>query len=108
MRRGENGIATVGDVGEWAAVDEDRVAFECLYEIWLQGVLEEHRHGAVGFEIAGADGLLIARVGDDDVAETIFEILEILRQAEDGHHFGGDRDIEAVLAREAVETPPKN
>ena len=48
------------------------------------------------------DRLLVARVADDDVAEALLEILEVRRQAEDRHDLGGDRDVEAVLAREAV------
>ena len=32
----------------------------------------------------------------------VLEVLQILRQAENRHDFGGDRDVEAVLAREAV------
>ena len=31
-----------------------------------------------------------------------FKILEVAREAEDRHDFGGDDDVESVLAREAV------
>ena len=47
-------------------------------------------------------GLLVARVADDDLAEPRLQIVERLRKAEDRHDFGGDDDVEAVLARKAV------
>ena len=54
-------------------------------------------------QIADADRpVLVARIGDDDIAEALFEILQILGETENGHHFGCDRDVEAALARKAV------
>ena len=47
-------------------------------------------------------GRAVAAVGDDDVAEALLEVLEVVGEAEDRHHLGGDRDVEAGLAREAV------
>src|SRR5882672_4117847 len=46
--------------------------------------------------------ITVARVGDDDVAEPRLQVLEVLGEAEDRHHLGGDGDVEAVLARKAV------
>ena len=50
----------------------------------------------------GAHRFAVAGIGDDDVAEPLLQIVEILGQTEDRHHFGGDRDVEAGLARIAV------
>jgi hypothetical protein len=47
-------------------------------------------------------GGAVAAVADDDVAEALLQIFEILRQAQDRHDFRGDGDVEAGLAREAV------
>ena len=47
-----------------------------------------------------------SRVADDDVPQALLQILEGRREAEDRHHFGGDDDVEAVLARVAVAGPP--
>ena len=44
--RGDHGVAAMGDVGERPAMDEGRVALERLHEVGLDGVLEQHRHGA--------------------------------------------------------------
>ena len=92
----------MGDVGEWAAVDEDRIVFQRLHEVGREGILEQHGHGAVAIEVAGEDWLFVARVGDNDVADALLQVFEVGREAEDRHDFGGDGDVEAVFAGEAV------
>ena len=101
-RRGQHRIAAVRDVGERPAMNERRRAFERLHQVGGERVLEERGHGALRLQIAGADRLLVARVADDDAAEAPPQIVEIGSEAEDGHHFRGDRDVEAVFARVAV------
>ncbi|GJE30649.1 hypothetical protein LDDCCGHA_0818 [Methylobacterium oxalidis] len=83
-------------------MDEGRVALQGLHEVGLQRVLEEHGHRARGLHVLEGDELAVAGLGDDDAAEALLEILEVLGEAEHRHHLGGHRDVEAVLAREAV------
>ena len=78
------------------------IVLQRLHQVRHQRVLEQHGHGAVGLEVGGLDRLAVARVADDDVAEPALEILQVHGQAEDRHDLGGDGDVEAVLAREAV------
>src|SRR3974377_2003345 len=56
----------------------------------------------MGLEITGTHRFAVAGVAADDISEPALQIVEIAGQAEDRHHFGGDYDVEAVLAREAV------
>ena len=44
----------MGDVGEGAAMDQRRVAFEGLDEVREDGILQERCHGARGVELGGA------------------------------------------------------
>ena len=90
------------DVGERAAVNERRRAFQRLHQIRCDRVLEQRRHGAVALQLARAHRLTLARVADDDVAEARLEIFEVLGEAEDRHHLGRDRNVEAGFARIAV------
>src|SRR6185503_18027040 len=39
---------------------------------------------------------------DDDVADALLQVGDIVRQAEDRHDLGGDSDVEARFARKAV------
>ena len=100
--RGHDGVAAVRDVGEGAAVHERRRAFQRLHEVRLEGVLQQRGHGALRLEVAGRDGLVVARVAHDDAGQALFEVGDGGGQAEDGHDLAGNRDVEAVLARHAV------
>ena len=95
-------VAAMGDVGEWAAMDEGGGAFQRLHEVRRQRILEQRGHRAMGLEIGGADRLAVAGIADDDVAEPVLEIVEIAGEAEDRHHLRRHRDVEAGLARIAV------
>ena len=100
---GDDRVVALGDVGERAGVDERGVALERLHEVRLDGVLEQHRHGAAGAEVVGGERLARRVVGEDDAAEALAQVLERRGEAEDGHDLGGDGDVEAGLARDAVE-----
>ena len=45
-------VAAMGDVGEGPAMDEGGVALDGLDEVRRQRLLEQHRHRAVGVEVA--------------------------------------------------------
>ena len=90
------------DIRERAAVDEGWRALERLHEVRLDGILEEQRQRARDIEFFRADGAAFAAVADDDLAEALLHVLEVFREAEDGHHLRSDRDVEPRLARRAV------
>ena len=90
------------DVRKRAAMHEDGIVLERLHEVRHQRVLEQDGHRAGRADVARRDVLLIAGLRHDDVAEAALQVSEVARQAEDRHDLGGDRDVKAVLAREAV------
>ena len=98
----EHRIAAVRDIGKRPAVDEGRIVFQCLHQVGLQGLLEQNRHRPLSLEIARVNGRKVAAVADDDVAEAFLQVDEALGKTKDRHDFGGDDDVEAVLARKAV------
>ncbi len=89
----------MGNVGERPAMDERRRALQRLYEVGRQRLLQERRHRAMRLEIAGMKRRALARIGGDDVSQPRLEVFEIAREAEDGHHLGGDGDVETGFAR---------
>ena len=78
------------------------VSFERLHQVGRNRFLEQRGHRAVRFEIARAHGLSLAGVGNNDIAEAFLEVVEVLGEAENRHHFRGNGDIEAGLAGIAV------
>lgn len=79
-----------------------RIVFQRLHQIGLHRLLQQHCHGLMGLDITGMHGRFVPPVADDDLAQPLFQISQITGQTEDGHHFGGNRDIEAGFARKAV------
>jgi DNA-binding PucR family transcriptional regulator len=76
----EHRVAAVRDVGERAAVDEGRRAFQRLHEVRRDRVLEQRGHGAVAVQVAGAHRLALAGIADDDIAEPLLEVFEVARR----------------------------
>ena len=99
---GHYGVAAVGYVREGSAVHERGGPFQCLYEVGLDGVLEEGCHSAGGLEVVGRNGLSVCVVRDDDASETLLEVGDGCGQAEHSHDLAGDRDVISVLPGEAV------
>ncbi len=83
-------------------MDEGGRAFQRLHQVGRQRVLEQRRHWPMPLQIAGAHRFAVTRVANDDIGKALLEVVEVLGEAEHRHHLGGDRDVEAVLAREAV------
>ena len=97
-----NAVAAVRDVRERAAVHERRGALERLNEVRLDGVAHQRGHRALSVQVARIDWLAGKGVRDENVAEALLQVVEILRQTQDGHDLGRDRDHEVILARHAV------
>ena len=100
--RGHDGVAAMRDVGERTAVHERRRVFERLHEIGLERVLQQSRHGALGLELAGANGLAVVGVADHDLPEALLEVGDGGRQAQDRHDLRRDGDVESILAWDAL------
>ena len=97
-----DGVASVRDVGEGAAVDERGRALERLYEVRLERVLEQRGHSALGVQIVSSDGLVVKGVAHHDAAEALLQVGNAGRQAENSHDLGRHGDVEAVLAGHTV------
>src|SRR5438874_7468342 len=63
---GKHGIAAVSDVSERPAMDEGGRAFERLYQIGRERLLEQRGHRPMRLELAGAHRLAVARIADHD------------------------------------------
>ena len=94
------------DIRERAAVDDRRSSLQRLHKVRLQCVLEECRHRALSLEVAGGHRLLVLDfaigVADDDLRESLLQVADARREAEDRHDLGGHCDVVPVLARNAV------
>ncbi len=101
---GDEGVVAVRDVREGSAVDERGLPFERLHEVGLDRVLEEHRHRARRLHLFCGDRLALVRLADGDGAEPGAEVAEVAGDGDEAHHLAARGDVEARLARIAVDT----
>ena len=98
----------MGDVGERACMDERSLALEGLHDGGMQGILEEHRHGAGNPEVFERDLFALGGRADDHTPAALAQITKCGRvvgaiyEGENRHQLAGDGDIEAGLAWDAV------
>ena len=92
----------MGDVGERPGMDEGRPAFECLEQVWLERVSEEHRHRPGHADVLRGDGSAVHRGGQDDPTKACPKVVQIGGERQNGHHLRTDRDDELGLPRDTV------
>jgi hypothetical protein len=85
----------MGDIGERPAVDESRRTLQRLHKVGRKRLFQQRRHRAVRLEIARTKGFALARIGGYDVAQPRLEVRKVTGKAKDGHHLGGDGDVES-------------
>ena len=90
------------NVGERTAMNKGRVVLERLHQVRLHGLRQKHGHRAIRLDVAAIDGRAVTTIGDDDVAKTLLQVLDVGGEAENRHHLGGDGDVEPGLARKPV------
>ena len=91
-------VAAVCDVGEGTAVDKGGSVLKGLYQVGLEGILQEGCHGAFRVQIMCRDGLSVIGVGDDGPAKAGLEVCDIACQAEDRHDLGSNGDLKTVFS----------
>ena len=83
-------------------MQQRRVVFQGLHQVGLDGVAQQHGHGAVDLQLPCPQGLTLAVQAEDDLAQPLAQVHERRGQAEDGHDLAGHHDVETILAWLAV------
>ena len=83
-------------------MQQRRVVFQGLHQVGLDGIAQQHGHGAVDLQLPCTQRLALAVQAEDDLAQPLAQVHERRGQAEDGHDLAGHHDVEAVFARLAV------
>ena len=99
---GDGGVGALGDVGKGPAMNKGGRAFERLHQVRMDGVAQQHLHGAHRLDLRGPHRFALVGEGDHHAAHALAQVAVVPGQAEDGHDLGGGRDVEPVAARHAV------
>ncbi len=92
----------MGDVGEGPCVHQHRGLLRGLHQGRLQGVFEQHRHGARHLQLLGGDGVAAVVQRQLDAADAGAQVFQIAGERQDGHQLGGGGDDEAIGALHPV------
>ena len=93
-----------GDVCERACMDQNGLMLDRVAHGGVDGVAHPCGHGAGNFEVLAGDGLATLGVGNNDLADTLTQILQVAGDSEDSHQLGADSDAELGLHQVAVQT----
>ena len=93
-------------IGKGAPVDERRIIFKRLHQVWHEGISQENRHGAISIQLLRCDGITFAIVADDNFPKPVLQILQIRGQAKDCHHLRGDGNVKSILAGKSIRDSP--
>ena len=99
---GRDAVAAVRDVAERPAMDEGGIALERLNEVRLQAVTHNHRHRAVGLQVAGGNQFSAVRISHDHPPQPRLQFSQRVGKAKRGHDFRSRRNVEARFARHGI------
>ena len=81
------------DIGEGTSVDEGGIPFQCLHQIWFNGIFHQDRDRACHAQVFSSDSFAALVCGNDHCAEPFAHIFEPGCQCKDRHDFRCNRNI---------------
>ncbi len=95
-------ITAMGNIGKWPAMHQRRVVFQRLHQVRLECVAQQRSHGTGNIELPDGNGFTFTRVTDDNVANSLCQVIQAIRKAKNCHDFGRHGNIVARLSWNAV------
>jgi len=99
---GTERVAAVRNVGERAAVNQRRRMLQGLYQVRLEGILQQCCHSTVCAQILGINRIAVQIVCHQDLAQAFLQVCQVRCQAQDCHNLGGNGDLESVAPGNTV------
>ena len=88
-------------------MQQRRIVFQGLHQVGLDGVAQQHGHGAVDLQLPCTQGLALAVQAEDDLAQPLAQVHQRRGQAEDGHDLAGHDDVEPSSRGWPFTWPPR-
>ena len=96
----------MSNVCEWSAMNDCRNMFQCLNEVWFQGIFQKCSHCTFCMKIASCYRFLFGNfticISDDDLGKSFFQVCNIACKAKDCHDLGCNCDVVSVFTRHTV------
>ena len=100
-------VAAMSDIGKGSAMNKCRNMFQSLYQIWLNGILEQSSHSPFRMDIRCCYRFAIISIGYNNAAKPFLQIGYACSQTEYGHNFRGYRNIKAAFSGNPVSLSTK-
>ena len=97
-----NAVAAMGNISKRTAVDDCRDVFQSLYQVRLNGILQQSCHCALSLNLACSNRIAVVIVSNDNFCQTLLEVVQAACQAQNSHNLGSNGDVKAVLTRYAM------
>ena len=99
-------VTSMSNVCEWSAMNDCRNMFQCLNEVWFQGIFQKCSHCTFCMKIASCYRFLFGNfticISDDDLGKSFFQVCNIACKAKDCHDLGCNCDVVSVFTRHTV------
>ena len=99
---GNEGVASMCDIGERTSMHEGWSLLCSLYEIGLDSIHQQDGDGTTHTHIANTEGGIVHLDAQDDVVDASAQIIKVFGKTKNRHDFRSWRDVEACLSRDAV------
>ena len=101
-RRRDYRVTAMRDVRKRAAMHKGRIVFQSLHKVRLHRIFQQHRHRAIGLDVARKNRRAIPAIGHDHIPKSLLQILQVFRKTEDRHHFRRHRNVKPAFARKSI------
>src|SRR5699024_8184982 len=99
-------VAAVSDISEGSAVDNGRNMLQSLYQVGLQGILQQRAHSAFRVKVSRGNRFLLRNfsvgISHYQPGQPGLQVRDIVGQAENRHDFGGNSNVVSVLSGSSV------
>ena len=95
-------ITSMSNIGKWTTMYKGRCSVNCLNQVWLNRILQNQSQGTLNLQITYRNRRTVIAITDNDISQTAFQVLNVRCQAKNGHDFGSNGNIKAILTWNTV------
>ena len=78
--------SSMGDVCKRPAMNNSRVTFNCLDQVWLYGIFQQHSHWTGCIQVPAINRVTVHSKAYKCIAQHFLELAGVLAQAKNGHY----------------------
>ena len=97
----------MSDVGKWTTVYQGWCPINCLYQVWFDGIFKNKGKRTFNFKITYINWCTVITVGNYNVSQTFFKVINISSQAKNRHDFRRNSNIKTIFTWNTIKWSAK-